>query len=175
MVLPGTKHLCVPHPAFLIYRGKKSPPVLKGRLKQLMIRTIVTGPLFPPERVLITIWCISLSCFVGTKIFTQVVGGDYMLTTSTRTAAGSRRLRFWKYHPVRSSPTNQKKFHELSMHPRTLSPNVVFKNPCLKAQFGSLQHESPVLLGLAFVINLSLLQTDFFSLFYFILSSRKII
>ena len=35
------------------------------------------------------------------------------------------------------------------MHPSTLSPNTVFKNPCLKAirEFSSFEHELPVLLA----------------------------
>ena len=45
---------------------------------------------------------------------------------------GIRRLRFQKYHPVTSPPTNQKG-RELIIYPETFSPNIVLKNPCLKA------------------------------------------
>ena len=45
---------------------------------------------------------------------------------------GIRRLRFQKYHPVISPPTNQKG-RELIIYPETFSPNIVLKNPCLKA------------------------------------------
>ena len=40
-------------------------------------------------------------------------------------------VRFLKHHPATSASNNQKILHELIMQPGTLSPNTVFKNPCL--------------------------------------------
>ena len=40
-------------------------------------------------------------------------------------------VRFLKHDPATSASDNQKILHELIMHPGTLSPNTVFKNPCL--------------------------------------------
>ena len=44
----------------------------------------------------------------------------------------NQRLKFQKYHPVTSPPTNQKG-REMIIYPETFSPNIVLKNPCLKA------------------------------------------
>ena len=88
-----------------------------------------------------------------------VEDGDYMLTTSTETPDWLEPegwwLRFLKHHPVTSPSTNQKNVHELITHPVTLTPNVAFKSPFLKIikEFGSFEHEFPILLACRPTIN----------------------
>lgn len=47
------------------------------------------------------------------------------------------RLILWKYHPVTSLSANQETVHRLIGHLITLTPNVAFRNPSMKA-LGSL-------------------------------------
>jgi len=72
----------------------------------------------------------------------------------------NQRLKFQKYHPVTSPPTNQKG-REMIIYPETFSPNIVLKNPCLKAIQGvqTIWARAACSPCLVLVINLSWLQT----------------
>ena len=114
-----------------------------------MVRRRVTGLLVPPEGIWITIWCISLSHSKETK--TPPHPPRWRMVTTCWLQAW-RPQTGWNQKveiPQTSPPTNQKKVHELIMHPMTLTPNNYFKNPCLKAtgEFRSFEHELPILLA----------------------------
>ena len=56
--------------------------------------------------------CLSLSCSAKTKTHPHHPGGEWWLHDDHRQVVsrlvGARRLRFWRYHPITSSPTNQR-------------------------------------------------------------------
>lgn len=114
--------------------------VPKSRSKWLMIRTRIRGFQVPPEGKEITILRVCVSCSVGTKTPTQEEGGGYMLTTSTEIPDwlesdgwDFQNITLLHHHqPIRRWPTSWSFI-------LWLSPNIVFKNSCLKAigAFGS--------------------------------------